>query len=82
MNHWKYVMFSSPFIGPTIILFPPHLNHTDMANAFSHREVVSAGFVMQGEDGNLVCYGRSDSLKVDSKPEDSVYANLLLHPPG
>ena len=65
----------------SIILFPKSIAHKEMVEAvrfmkvedgrgqwsrdFVDLEVVSAGFVT--ESGN--CYGRSESLNVDSRPE-------------
>ena len=79
MNHWKYILFDFPVTGNVIILFPPHLSHADMKNAFSNIEAESAGFVRLDEFGKeLICYGKSDSLGLASKPGDAIYANYLL----
>ena len=59
------------------IIFPNVLNHDDMAKA-THRnmirnynwttvKVVSAGFI----NSNGTCHGRSETLNIDSKPEDT-----------
>lgn len=81
-NDWKYILLDMPMTGYVIILFPPHMKHSDMKNAFPHIEAVSAGFVRMDEfDKELICYGKSDSLGLASKPGDAIYANYLLKPP-
>jgi hypothetical protein len=82
-SDWKYILFDMPIGGYTIFLFPPVLSHADVADRFRGSEPVSAGFVRLDEFGKeLICYGKSDSLKLVSKPGDAIYANYLLHPPG
>jgi hypothetical protein len=81
VDHWKYVMLKTHMGGEMMFIFSPVMSHAYVASAFKH-EVVSAGFVMQGNDGKMVCYGRSDSLRLASRhEEDSFYANLMLSPP-
>lgn len=54
------------------IIFDPLIMHKDMRGT---REVVSAGFVIITLDRELEpnvvaqCYGRSDSLNIESRPE-------------
>lgn len=81
-NDWKYVLMDFPIGGYVIIIFPPVITHADVAKGFPGAEAVSAGFIKLDEFGKeLICYGKSDSLKLMSKPGDAIYANYLLHPP-
>lgn len=78
-SDWKYVLLDFPIGGYTIILFPPTISHADMANGFPGAEPVSAGFLRLDEfKKELICYGKSDSLGLASKPGDAIYANRLL----
>lgn len=64
----KYVRFVD-FDGiPSMIMFSNHMNHNETIKRIRHIEIISAGFVIETRDG-LVCTGRSESLNVDSMPE-------------
>jgi len=69
-----------------IFTFPGHVNHDTMAEALRfmrnrtrgswhrvRRFVVSAGFV----DTSGRCHGRSESLDVDSRPEDTALLRAM-----
>jgi hypothetical protein len=60
------------------ILFSLLVNHSDMARIV-HDEVISAGFVAFGKDecGNtqFECYGKSVSLDIGSKDDDTKAIN-------
>lgn len=65
----KYVRFVD-FDGlPQIIVFSSLMNHRETIKRIRHQEVISAGFVYQDREGKLQCTGRSESLGIDSKPE-------------
>jgi len=79
MNEMKYVVVSSEEQGEQLFVFPGNINHDSFAEVLSHirvgegrnwkrvfRETISAGFT----DG-LKCYGRSESLNIGSRPEDT-----------
>ena len=75
MRSIKYIMLD----WDTPILFPDHMNHSDVAANFSS-PVTSAGFVsVNGRDeygDTLVqCYGESVSLKIKSNEKDSKIMN-------
>lgn len=78
-NEWKYIVFDTPSNGDTIILFPPMVPHDLLRNALVG-PIVSAGFVRYDErHKKLVCFGKSASLGVASRPvSDAVYASRLL----
>ena len=62
----KYVVIncSTGFELPVII--PMAMGHGEM----SHEDVISAGFCSIDKDGNVLCYGRSDSLKKSTRGKD------------
>lgn len=55
------------------VIFPSFLQHDTIAfkTISPHFKVVSAGF-FQFEDGKPYCFGRSHSLNLESRPEDSL----------
>lgn len=61
----KYVRFVCPNGNDSIITFPRHMNHDETIRRIRHIEVVSAGFV----DSQFNCFGRSESLGLDSIPD-------------
>lgn len=79
---WKYVLMYFPIGGYVIIIFPPVITHAEVARGFPGATPESAGFLTLDEFGkDFICYGKSDSLRLSSKPGDAVYANKLLRPP-
>jgi hypothetical protein len=77
-DDWKYIVFDWA-ATPTAVLFPPHLTHADVAYNFRPAKPVGAGFVRFDEARReLVCYGRSESLKLGPREEDSFYVNRLM----
>lgn len=67
----KYVRFIDMDHGvESFIVFSFHMNHDETIKRIRHIEVVSAGFVSFGT-GGVQCFGRSESLRIDSQPEDS-----------
>lgn len=77
----KYICIDYPIKGEAIIIFPETLVHKDMAqnNAHAGCKIISAGFTMENDTGRLVCYGRSESLGIDSRPEiDTAIVNKML----
>lgn len=67
----KYVRFIDSNEMDCFIVFSTHMNHKETVKRIRHIEVVSAGFVTYLKDGTVVCEGRSESLRIDSQPEDS-----------
>lgn len=77
----KYIVTLNEEAQEEIFVFPTHINHDDfynMVNGMKHttdvekweytfREIVSAGFV---DEHLLTCYGRSESLGIDSRPQE------------
>lgn len=79
MSEMKYVVVESKEQGEQMFIFPKNINHNDFYDVLSYikigdnhnwtrpyRGIVSSGFT----DGKT-CYGRSESLQVDSRPEDT-----------
>lgn len=70
MNALKYIIDD---IGGFMI-FSNYVKHNDAARTLqnsSQSPVVSAGFCHFDENSKIVCYGYSQSLKLQSRPEDS-----------
>jgi len=80
MNEMKYVVVDSDEQGEQMFVFPKNVDHDRFAEVLSniryggdrswnriYREPVSAGFT----DGKT-CYGRSESLNLDSRKTDTV----------
>lgn len=77
MREMKYVVVKTD-AGEQIYVFPKQIDHDAFAEVLSYikmggrnwkreyREPVSAGFT----DG-VTCYGRSESLGIGSRPQDS-----------
>jgi hypothetical protein len=77
----KYICIEYPIKGEVIIIFPEFLTHKDMArnNAHCGCKIVSGGFIQENATGRLICYGRSESLNIDSRPEiDTAIVNKML----
>lgn len=67
MNYnMKYVRFQDLDGVDCIILFPMNMNHNETIKRIRHITLISAGFVSR----KLECFGRSESLNLDSKPEE------------
>jgi hypothetical protein len=62
----KYIVFDTV----NIVTFPPHISHDKMRDRFPDMRPTSAGFVGK-DNGKLVCYGRSESLGLESDPFDT-----------
>lgn len=74
----KYVIVENEFGVETALLFESSIKHIDAAWYFhkSHM-VVSAGFY--STDGkNVHAYGKSESLRIDSRPEDKFLVAKVL----
>ncbi len=72
----KYIVFESPHDLEVIVAFEGFITHSDMQIRWY--KPISAGFidVKTGE-----CWGRSESLKLKSRPdEDTKLAQRLLKP--
>jgi hypothetical protein len=87
MAESKYVVVDSVEEGEQIFVFPKAINHDEFAEVLSyikstgrrgpqdwirvHRLPISAGFT-----DLKTCYGRSESLGLDSRPEDAKLLTL------
>ena len=73
----KYVVFASTELGEQLVVFPCSINHNAMAEAVQgirhgpahDRQRVRAVPVAAGFTDGLNCYGRSESLNLDSRRE-------------
>jgi len=57
-----------------IIIFPTTIEHS----TFKHLEPISAGFCHIHSD-KVVCYGKSYSLNIESKEDDTLKATKQIH---
>ena len=75
----KYVVIEYPEKGECIIIFPDMLVHKDIGRNNAHMgcKIISAGFVTL-RDGEIICHGESESLKLKSRPEDTDLANRMF----
>lgn len=67
----KYIVFKDG----TVEMFPVRQIHVLVANG---RPVSSAGFFSISIDGNVKCYGGSDSLGISSHPDDTEIVREML----
>ena len=79
----KYVIAETSHEGDVAIMFPNHLDHDKMAARIpGYLKSKGAGFIQltNDEHGNPVphCYGKSISLNVASRPEDSKHIQKEL----
>lgn len=73
MSDTKYIVWDDG-LNEVPIIFPSTVTHKDMARPF-RGNIVSAGFVMFGVEAGLpiaYAYGKSESLNIDSRKEDSI----------
>lgn len=86
MGNTKYIVvriddqFDSNRGEEFAIVFPKELTHRDVARVHrvGQNVVISAGFCSRNKlTGEWSAYGRSESLGMESRPEDSVVLNKL-----
>lgn len=66
----KYVRLAS---YNQIIIFPQTIKHSE----FKYYNIVSAGFCYV-ENNKVICFGRSDSLNIDSHETDTAIATKQI----
>ncbi len=77
MDHGKYIIIDSMGLE-TPILFPSYMFHTDISR---NSEVVSAGNFQvwgHGEDIQVSAFGKSTTLKMNSRERDAELIKRLL----
>jgi hypothetical protein len=74
----KYVIFRSPE-GPRVEVFCAPTTHADQAAAHSSWQPRSAGFVTFLGNGEVRCYGRSDSLNLGPDHLDASLIEVTMH---
>lgn len=75
----KYIILQTPS-GEATVLFPREFIHHWVASTMSPMPVVAAGFVRLA-GGHIECYGRSESLRVSSRPRDTALVAQALGQP-
>jgi len=73
----KYVLFRSPE-GPRIEIFCAPTTHADQAKAHPDWKPTSAGFVTFLGQGEVRCYGRSDSLNLCPAQSDDSLIEVMM----
>lgn len=80
MHKLKYIRFESR-LADSVFLFPTWENHADVAFRLRYKPV-SAGFVSVTVDAQgmiqVTTYGRSESLNMESDPEDAELITRML----
>jgi len=69
----KYIIVKNQSENENAIVFCDNITHRNVAriHRVSDERVVSAGFFVLDENNTATAYGRSESLNMDSRPEDS-----------
>jgi len=74
----KYIVFEDNGLED-IVIFSILQTHNVMAHRLRFR-AISAGFIRISDDGEPVCYGKSESLRLDSRAlEDTSIAKRALN---
>ena len=67
MSKMKYINFEKS----GIIIFASHIPHVVIAQKFLNEKPISAGFFRVSDNGDIVCYGESIGLNLESDPDDT-----------
>ena len=73
----KYIIFEDPIGEELPIIFPSHVNHSDISTAMVNGykqaclKPVSAGTVSIDDKGNPYCHGNSFTLNLKSEDRDT-----------
>lgn len=85
MDKSKYIIFETPELLETPVVFPMWLDHAGVATALTGGDlskVVSAGFVnvipKRDYGIEVYCFGRSESLKIESREDDGAFVARSL----
>ena len=71
----KYILFEGEHLPEEMFVFFETANHKQVAIKLGVEErIISAGFIKIKEDGQAACFGFSDSLKKESRPEKDAKA--------
>jgi hypothetical protein len=81
-SKFKYIIFEGR-TGFDPIIFPPWINHDEMAAKFPNWQPLSAGFIEikekdEGGGVQIRCFGESKSLKLKSLPGDEQFFRYLV----
>jgi len=77
---FKYIIFETAGSGYIPIIFPGHLDHSDMARKMGdYFKPISAGFVaVNRNDLSIICSGRSMTLNLGPGEDDEVFLQRLV----
>jgi hypothetical protein len=73
----KYIIFRSPE-GPRAEIFAAPTTHADQARAHRDWKPISAGFVTFLGQGEVRCYGYSDSLNLGPAQSDDSLIEVMM----
>ena len=66
----KYLILQTP-TGEKAVIFPEEgFYHDEMANKLGSLGINAAGFVEIAETGKIHCFGRSESLDIETRGEE------------
>ena len=68
------------FSSPIAIIFHYILPHDSFAHSFRLDKVISAGFCYVDDNGDIKVFGKSDSLKKESKEDDAAIIRQTIRP--
>ena len=72
----KYIVFRSPE-GPRVEIFGSPTTHANQTAAHPAWQPQSAGFIRFLAGGEVVCFGRSDSLNLAADPGDAALIEMV-----
>ncbi|TFG99681.1 hypothetical protein E4H12_01920 [Candidatus Thorarchaeota archaeon] len=71
MDHDKYIVFRKDDGEEYSVIFPAYRAHDEFAITVETSDVpISAGFVISDAFGAYVCFGKSVSLNLGSRPKE------------
>lgn len=75
----KYITYEHFEGHQAFVIFDPITNHNDMSKDLRSIKFLGAGFVGFGDDRKAHCYGKSESMRIDSRGEkDSAVINMFI----
>jgi hypothetical protein len=73
----KYIIFESPE-GPRVSIFGAPTTHADEAAAHPSWKPLSAGFIEFLGEGNVRCFGFSESLRIGCSLHDASLLEVIM----
>jgi hypothetical protein len=74
----KYVVYEDPIYGPTAVVGPETMQHTQLANACCSANILSAGFChVRVRDGKIMWHVYSESLSLSKRCNPEVDSQIV-----